>query len=608
MIYIIIFLIKIFSQDTTELNMSFYSSSLRCTTQHIKRTFQDIENGQQEQTVTKYLDSKCPICYLNIDNENNIAITNCGHHACITCMDDCLEQSRECFKCRQPLSTISTVEWGIIGLDTFSENILKESTIFDFNDTPQRQVTCFGYQGNGMSRQSTQSNYYQSNFLMDNYRQNNHNIVLPSISITTPIQNLPNEELSNELVCYHTKKIILNDTKLSTLVLIAPFVQIVNDGVNIYFIIDVSGSMSSQNRIQFCKDALIETTKKLKPNQRMTIITFDDYSVQEIALGPINSLNIDEIISKITKIDTTGGTNYNIAFEHLIQILCDGNNIVFFMTDGEPSENTDLSILERLYSDYPSLIVYIISMGSDVDATKNLLPLLCNRSDELGIYMHFHNFDSFVPFINDIVGSSTSTFATNIRLKFKGCIPISSKCNYEDGFVSLTCGALQLNNTLQFAYTISDDKDPIITVCYEIDDTLYEVISKLDENDILGVELNRHFPNKRFMDRKVNEIRLNSSFSKKEKKQQLENILLSITEEDLGSFYEEFTKCLKLLIDDITALTTRRTYNADNSFLQSQTATVSRNVSANISLRSASQTQRVHFEETDEQEINNQET
>ena len=247
-------------------------------------------------------------------------------------------------------------------------------------------------------------------------------------------------------------------------------------------------------------------------------------------------------------------------------------------------------------------------MGSDVDATKNLLPLLFNRSDQLGIYMHFHNFDSFVPFINDIVGSSTSTFATNIILKFEGCIPISSKCIYEENFVLLKCGALQFNNTLQFAYTIDVDKDPIITICYDIDGTSYEVISKLDEDDILGIELNTHFPNKRFMDRKVNEIRLSSSLSKKEKKELLETILLTIKEEDLGLFYEEFTKCLRLLIDDISALSSRRTYNADNSFLQSQTTTVSRNVSANISLRSASQTQRVHFEETDEQEINNQET
>lgn len=600
------------SQDTAQnLDTSFDSSTMRCTTQHIKRTFEDIENDENEKTVTKYLDRKCPICYENFDDENNVAITNCGHHACITCMNDCLEQSRECFKCRQPLLTISTIEWGIIDLDTFLENILKESTIFDFNDTPQRQVTCGGYQSHGLTRQytqSTQSNYYQSNSHMDNYRQTNHNIVLPSVPITTTTQNLQNDESSDELICYHTKKTILNDTELSTLVLIAPFVEIVNDGVNIYFIIDVSGSMSSQNRIKFCKDALIETTKKLKSNQRMTIITFDDYSVQEIALGPINSLNIDEINSKIIEIAATGGTNYNIAFEHLIQILCEGSNIVFFMTDGEPSQNTDLSILERLYSDYPILIMYIISMGSDVDATKNLLPLLFNRSDQLGIYMHFHNFDSFVPFINDIVGSSTSTFATNIILKFEGCIPISSKCIYEENFVLLKCGALQFNNTLQFAYTIDVDKDQIITICYDIDGTSYEVISKLDEDDILGIELNTHFPNKRFMDRKVNEIRLSSSLSKKEKKELLETILLIIKEEDLGLFYEEFTKCLRLLIDDISALSSRRTYNADNSFLQSQTTTVSRNVSANISLRSASQTQRVHFEETDEQEINNQET
>jgi len=585
------------SENTPEF---FDSSTMRCTTQHIKRSFKEIEDEEKVKTVTNYIDSECPICRENFDNENNVAITNCGHHACITCMNGCLEQSRECFKCRQSLSTISTIEWGIIDVDTFLENILKESTIFDLCDIPQRQVTCGGYQSSGLMRQFTQSNHYQCNPLISNLRETNHMNILNAIPITVSDQTLAKDISSNELVCLHTKKIILNDNELSTLVLISPFAEVINEEVNIYFIIDVSGSMSSQNRIKFCKDALIETANKLKSNQRMTIITFDDYSVQEIPLGPVNSLNINEIILKINKIDAIGGTNYNIAFQHLIQILCEGNNIVFFMTDGEPSENTDLSILEKLYSDYPTLIIYIISMGSDVDATKNLLPLLCNRSDELGIYMHFHNFDSFLPFINDIVGSSTSTFATNITLKFEGCVPISSKCIYEDGFVILKCGALQFNNTLQFAYTINcDDKDSIITIYYEIDGTYYEVISKLDENNILGIELNTHFPNKRFMDRKVNEIILNPSFSKKEKKQLLENILLSIKEEDMGLFYEEFTKCLRLLIDDITSLTTRRTYNADNSFLQSQTTTVSRNVSANISLRSA--TQRVHFEGIDEE-------
>ena len=73
-----------FSQNTTELNMSFDSSSLRCTTQHIKRTFQDIENGQQEQTVTKYLDSKCPICYEIMISPYQL--TPCGHVFCEKCV------------------------------------------------------------------------------------------------------------------------------------------------------------------------------------------------------------------------------------------------------------------------------------------------------------------------------------------------------------------------------------------------------------------------------------------------------------------------------------------------------------------------------------------
>jgi len=571
------------------LDMSFSDDShftMRCTTQHIKRSFNEIEEGNLEKTETKYIDSLCPICHENFNNENDVAITDCGHHACKKCMSDCLEQSHECFKCRNTIIKISTMEWGIIDINDFLGNFLKEQIMIDYTHIPTRQVT-FNYYGN------TQNDFY------DNVRENNHMIVLPSVPVTNSVRESINS--TTELVSIYSKKFNLYDNELSTLVLISPFIELTSYEMNIYIIIDVSGSMSSEDRIKFCKDAVSETVKKLKQNQRITIITFDNYSVQEIPLTPINSLNIDKILSKIDNISAVGGTNYNIAFEHLNKILCDGNNIVFFMTDGEPSEESNISILEKLYTDYPTLVIYIISMGSDVDAAKNLLPLLCNRSDELGIYMHFHDFDSFVPFINNIVGSSTATFATNIKIKFYGCIPISSKCIQENDYILLNYGALQYNNTLQIAYTNNIDTNQSISISYDINGISYEVFPKFDENAILGIELDKHFPTKRFMDRRINEIFFDISLSKKEKKQFLQNILSSIKEEDLGSFYEEFTKCLRLLIENITSLTTRRTYNAENSFLQSQSTNISRDVSVNLSFRNVSQ--RVHFQDNIENEL-----
>jgi hypothetical protein len=52
-----------------------------------------------------------------------------------------------------------------------------------------------------------------------------------------------------------------------------------------------------------------------------------------------------------------------------------------------------MSILDEVYSSYPELLFYTISMGNNIDASANLIPLHRERHVELGRYFDCPNME-----------------------------------------------------------------------------------------------------------------------------------------------------------------------------------------------------------------------
>jgi hypothetical protein len=211
-------------------------------------------------------------------------------------------------------------------------------------------------------------------------------------------------------------------------------------------------------------------------------------------------------------------------------------------------------------------------------------------------------------FIGNVIGETTGIYATDISFTFNGVIPISSKCETnEDGISKIDVPLLRYNDMSTFAFTQKDSTVPIsIMAQYTVDGQRYTLCTKPDLENLLGLQLSKNFPIKRFLDRECNTIRSRAELTNKTKQEMLQNILKDTSEEQLGSFYSEFKTGLEHLIESFELISTRNR-NVRNNIAQSQnrSCSVGRQVSASVS-RLVSESSSTHHEIIEEEEENDE--
>ncbi len=107
---------------------------------------------------------------------------------------------------------------------------------------------------------------------------------------------------------------------------------------NLVFLIDVSGSMSSENKLSLVKKSLKLLVDQMGRNDRIAIVTYA--GAAGLALPSTRCDEKDLIKKKIDRLDAGGSTAggqgiklaYKVAYENLI---ADGNNRVIMCTDGD---------------------------------------------------------------------------------------------------------------------------------------------------------------------------------------------------------------------------------------------------------------------------------
>lgn len=123
---------------------------------------------------------------------------------------------------------------------------------------------------------------------------------------------------------------------------------------NLVFLIDVSGSMDSENKLPLVKKSMKLLVDQMGPHDRIAIVTYA--GAAGLALESTKCDEKEYIKKKIDKLDAGGSTAggegiklaYNIALENLI---ADGNNRVIMCTDG------DFNVGQNSDSDMKQLII-----------------------------------------------------------------------------------------------------------------------------------------------------------------------------------------------------------------------------------------------------------
>ena len=178
---------------------------------------------------------------------------------------------------------------------------------------------------------------------------------------------------------------------------------------NLTFVIDVSGSMSHDNKLETVKDALIELVDHLESYDQVAIVAYDDYA--NVILEPTSVRDADEIIEAIERLRTGGSTNAEaglvLGYE-LAEASFERNaiNRVILASDGvanvgETDPDGILASISRAAGDGINLVTVGVGMGEYNDT---LLEQLADNGD--GFYAYVDSYDEIRDlFVTDLTGT-----------------------------------------------------------------------------------------------------------------------------------------------------------------------------------------------------------
>ncbi len=147
---------------------------------------------------------------------------------------------------------------------------------------------------------------------------------------------------------------------------------------NIVFLIDVSGSMKQQGKIDSLKTAMLYMAQELRSIDRISVITFATSTKEVLTNVPGDQKEI--IMPTINDLQAKGTTNgvlgLEMAFAEAIdQYIEGGNNQVIVVTDGmfngtnsDPRKATDLI---KAYNDR-GIILSVVGFGGDQQAIQQM--------------------------------------------------------------------------------------------------------------------------------------------------------------------------------------------------------------------------------------------
>lgn len=151
--------------------------------------------------------------------------------------------------------------------------------------------------------------------------------------------------------------------------------------LNVALVIDRSGSMADEHKLEYVKSAVISLLDRLAPNDVFSLIAFDDTA--RILIPAQRGANRERIKQQIAAIEPGGGTNIydglNLAYQEAAKHrIADGVNRVILLSDGEVSAGIqDPQQFQQLVSG--------ISAGRDIQTSAIGVGVRFNEELMLGI-------------------------------------------------------------------------------------------------------------------------------------------------------------------------------------------------------------------------------
>ncbi len=224
-------------------------------------------------------------------------------------------------------------------------------------------------------------------------------------SITTEIGDCPwNDDAKLMLVGMQTKELDFTDTVPSNLV----------------FLLDVSGSMCSEDKLPLLQKAFSMLTENLTSKDRVSIVTYAGSDA--VLLNGVKGSNYEKITDTLESLEAGGATAgsdgiitaYEIAEENFIE---GGNNRVILATDGDLNVGlTSEDELEKLITKKKKSGVYLSVLGFGTGNLKdNKMEILADKGN--GNYSYIDSIKEAKKVLVEEMGATLVTVAKDVKFQ-----------------------------------------------------------------------------------------------------------------------------------------------------------------------------------------------
>jgi len=159
---------------------------------------------------------------------------------------------------------------------------------------------------------------------------------------------------------------------------------------NVVFLIDISGSMNGPDRMPLLKKAMIELTKMLRPEDKLSIITYADDAT--VILAGVSGQDQEKIISVIQQLKcggkTSGGKAISAAYENTEKNFKKlGVNQIVLSTDGgfNGLADTEEELMKLIEKKAGEQIQFSVLAFGKNKGGKQLISELANKGN--GFYL-----------------------------------------------------------------------------------------------------------------------------------------------------------------------------------------------------------------------------
>ena len=223
--------------------------------------------------------------------------------------------------------------------------------------------------------------------------------------VTTQITDCPwNENSKVAMIGLKTKDIDFSEAKPSNLV----------------FLLDVSGSMDSRNKLPLLQKSFALLTENLTEKDTVSIVVYA--GEDKVILEGANGSEKKEIVNAISSLEAGGSTAgsdgiitaYRLAEKYFIE---DGNNRVILATDGDLNVGlTTEEELEELISDKKESGVYLSLLGFGTGNIKdNKMETLADKGN--GNYAYIDSLAEAKKVLVEEMGATLVTVAEDVKFQ-----------------------------------------------------------------------------------------------------------------------------------------------------------------------------------------------